>query len=146
MSANDPYDLNRFVSAQNDVYDTVLRELRNGRKQSHWIWYIFPQVEGLGKSTMSQIFAIKSKAEALAYLDHPVLGRRLEECAEILLELDGVSAKQIFGKVDSRKCRSSMTLFACISEEDSIFSQVLDKYFYEPWCQFTMNFLKQRLT
>ena len=109
---DDPYDLRRFVDAQQAVYETVCRELRQGRKQSHWMWFIFPQIKGLGHSAMAQKFAISSREEAKAYLAHPILGPRLRECSRIVADLEGKSVEDIFGYPDDMKFRSSMTLFA----------------------------------
>lgn len=127
--AGDPYDLARFVAAQRDVYPTALAELRAGRKQSHWMWFVFPQAEGLGSSWMAQRYAIASAAEAEAYLRHPVLGPRLVECAEALLSVEGRSAHEIFGSPDDVKLRSSATLFASVSPPGSVFERLLDRYF-----------------
>ena len=121
--------LDRFVTAQHDVYDQALAEIRAGRKRSHWMWFIFPQYQGLGFSPTSQHFAINSLDEARAYLDHPLLGRRLIQCAEALLALPSNSAADIFGYPDDLKLQSSATLFAEISLEGSVFHRVLDKYF-----------------
>jgi uncharacterized protein (DUF1810 family) len=129
MRTDDPYDLSRFVSAQAGSYETALSELRQGRKRSHWMWYIFPQYTGLGTSATSQRYAIKSVAEAIAYLNHPLLGQRLTECAEAVLLVDGRSAHQIFGSPDDIKLKSSATLFAHVSPAGSVFERVLDKYF-----------------
>lgn len=125
----DPFDLNRFVQAQAAVYAGVVRELAQGRKQSHWMWFIFPQIAGLGLSAMSQRYAISGLAEARAYLEHPVLGTRLVECAAILAATDGKSAAEILGPVDAMKLRSSMTLFAAAAPDQPVFSGVLSKYF-----------------
>jgi uncharacterized protein (DUF1810 family) len=126
---NDPYDLQRFVGAQEMNFDAARDELRRGRKTSHWMWYVFPQIEGLGHSATSQKFAIQSKGEALAYLAHPVLGRRLTECTEIVNGLEGHSARGIFGSPDDMKFRSSMTLFDKVSPETRTFKRGLAKYF-----------------
>ena len=126
----DPFDLNRFVEAQDSVYDDVLTELRNGRKQSHWMWFVFPQIAGLGHSTTSQCYAIKNLDEARQYLEHPVLGRRLLECTELILAIDGRTALEIFGSPDDMKLKSSATLFAHVAEPDSPFVRVLHKYFH----------------
>jgi uncharacterized protein (DUF1810 family) len=128
MADDDPYDLDRFVQAQHADYDRALSELREGKKRSHWMWYIFPQIEGLGHSPMSQRYSIKSAAEARAYLDHPVLGPRLRECAAVVNSIVGRSAQEIFGSPDDLKLRSSATLFAGVSDDD-VFEQVLRKYF-----------------
>lgn len=125
----DPHDLTRFVQAQEGAYDQVLSEIRSGRKRSHWMWYIFPQYEGLGFSSTSRRYAIKSLAEAEAYLRHPVLGPRLLECAEAAVRLDGRSASEVFGSPDDMKLRSCATLFACVSPPGSVFERLLDKYF-----------------
>jgi uncharacterized protein (DUF1810 family) len=126
--SNDPYDLDRFVRAQAADYDRALAELRGGKKRSHWMWYIFPQIEGLGQSPMSRRYSIKSAAEARAYLDHPVLGPRLRECAAVVNGTAGRSALEIFGSPDDMKLRSCATLFASVSD-DAVFDQVLQKYF-----------------
>jgi uncharacterized protein (DUF1810 family) len=126
--SNDPYDLDRFVRAQAPDYERALAELRDGKKRSHWMWYIFPQLEGLGLSTMSVRYSIKSAAEARAYLDHPVLGPRIRECAGVVRDIVGRSALEIFGSPDDLKLRSSATLFAAVSDI-GVFEQVLQKYF-----------------
>ena len=125
----DPYDLQRFIDAQQRDYRTALDEIGAGRKRSHWMWYIFPQYHGLGFSPTSVHFAIKSADEARAYLAHPVLGAGLRECVDALLSLDGRSAHEIFGSPDDLKLRSSMTLFAQVSPAGSIFEQVIDRYY-----------------
>jgi len=127
--ADDPYDLVRFVAAQDRDYATALAEIRGGRKRSHWMWFVFPQFEGLGESAMSRRYAIKSLDEARAYLAHPVLGHRLVECAEAALQIEGRSAGDIFGSPDDLKLRSSATLFATISPKGSVFHRLLDSYF-----------------
>ncbi len=132
MPAEDPYDLQRFVTAQDagGTYDRAAAELRAGRKTSHWMWFVFPQMAGLGYSPTSQKYAITSLAEARAYLSHPVLGPRLTECATILAGLPGRTAEQIFGEVDALKLRSSMTLFIhAAAPGQPAFGQVLDRYF-----------------
>ena len=125
----DPYHLDRFVQAQDRTYESALTEIRNGRKRSHWMWFIFPQFEGLGSSAQSVFFSIKRIAEAKAYLAHPLLGPRLIECAGAVLAIDGRSAIDIFGSPDDMKLRSSATLFARASPDGSVFHRVLDKYF-----------------
>ncbi len=125
----DPYDLNRFVSAQEGVYDRALAELREGLKRSHWMWYIFPQIDGLGLSPTTRHYAIKSLEEARQYLAHPVLGARLKESAEAVLAVQGQSASEIFGFPDDMKLQSSMTLFELVSGPGSVFERVLDKYY-----------------
>ena len=123
------HDLDRFVLAQQGVYDGVLDELRAGRKVGHWIWFIFPQVAGLGHSTMSQLYAISSLDEARAYLAHPVLGARLRKCAAIVLATTGRTALEIFGSIDAIKLRSSMTLFHRATPDEPVFAQVLERYY-----------------
>jgi uncharacterized protein (DUF1810 family) len=127
--SDDPYDLNRFLQAQSGDYAQALSEIKAGRKRSHWMWYIFPQIDGLGFSSMSQRYAIKSVTEAKAYLDHPMLGPRLVEIAEAALSVEGRSAHDIFGSPDDMKLKSCATLFARVSPPDSVFSRLLDKYF-----------------
>jgi uncharacterized protein (DUF1810 family) len=124
-----PYDLNRFLVEQQHIYAGVLEELRRGRKTGHWIWYIFPQLAGLGSSQMSRDFAIGSLDEARAYLAHPVLGSRLRECAEALLSIEGRSAEEILGSVDAMKVRSCMTLFQRAAPNEPVFTRVLDRFY-----------------
>ena len=126
-----PYDLQRFVAAQDAgrSYDQATAELRRGRKTSHWMWFVFPQITGLGQSPVSRLYAISGLAEAKAYLAHPVLGPRLVECAAILGGLSGRAAEQIFGGIDALKLRSSMTLFLRAAPDEPVFRQVLDQYF-----------------
>ena len=128
--ASDPYHLDRFVTAQDSggTYQRALAELRAGRKTSHWMWFIFPQVAGLGFSAMAQRYAISGLAEARAYLGHPVLGPRLRECAEAIA-VDDSTAERILGPVDAMKLRSSMTLFAAAAPEEAVFGEVLTRYF-----------------
>ena len=125
----DDFDLERFVAAQDPVYEKVLDELRTGRKRSHWMWFIFPQAAGLGKSEMSQKFAIRSADEAAAYLAHPVLGARLRECARLVAETEDKAIDEIFDSPDDQKFHSSMTLFADIAPDEAVFHACLDKYF-----------------
>ncbi|MCB2377119.1 DUF1810 domain-containing protein [Hymenobacter sp. BT635] len=122
-------DLQRFLSAQQTDYATALAEIRRGRKTSHWMWYIFPQIQGLGFSETSKFYAIRDRAEAEAYLAHPVLGPRLREISEALLALPGSDATRILGSPDDVKLRSSMTLFAALDNADPVFQRVLDKFF-----------------
>lgn len=125
----DPYNLLRFVRAQAPIYDQVLQELKAGMKMSHWMWFVFPQIRGLGHSPVSAEFAISGRAEAEAYLRHPVLGPRLKECTRLVLQLMGSTATDILGTPDDLKFRSSMTLFAQVSPDDDIFQRALQKYF-----------------
>lgn len=125
----DPYSLRRFVQAQEDDYEQALSEIRSGRKRSHWMWYIFPQYDGLGSSATSKRYAIRSLAEAEAYMRHPVLGPRLTECAEAALAVEGQSASEVFGVPDDMKLWSCATLFASVSPSGSVFERLLDKYF-----------------
>jgi uncharacterized protein (DUF1810 family) len=127
--ADDPYDLQRFVEPQNRCYERVCAELTAGRKESHWMWFIFPQLKGLGHSAMANHYAIKSLQEAEAYLSHAILGPRLRECTELVVQVEGRSVEQIFGDPDDMKFRSSMTLFANTTLENKIFHDALKKYF-----------------
>lgn len=126
---HDPHELQRFVDAQLSVYDKALCEIRQGQKRSHWMWYLFPQFIGLGTSTISRRYAIRSRDEAIAYLDHPLLGPRLTSIADAVLELRGLSATAIFGSPDDLKLRSSATLFAAVSPHASTFHRLLEQYF-----------------
>lgn len=127
--SDDPHDLNRFLEAQEDTYEQALAELESGRKRSHWMWYIFPQFAGLGMSPTSKRYAIKSIEEAKNYLNHPILGPRLIRCAEAALRIERRSAHDVFGSPDDLKLKSCATLFASVSPADSVFAQLLDKYF-----------------
>ena len=129
VGARDPHDLDRFVRAQEHDYDRALAEITSGRKRSHWMWYIFPQFSGLGRSAMAERYAIRSVAEAEAYLRHPVLGPRLTACAEAALGVVGRSASEVFGAPDDLKLHSSATLFARVSPDGSVFARLLDRYF-----------------
>jgi uncharacterized protein (DUF1810 family) len=124
-----PEGLDRFIDAQRAVYDDVVRELRTGRKLTHWMWFIFPQIAGLGRSATAQRYAIESIDEARDYLRHPVLGPRLRECTSILLEAEERTAEQVLGVVDAMKLRSSMTLFHRAAPADPLFSAALDQFF-----------------
>jgi uncharacterized protein (DUF1810 family) len=126
---NDPFNLQRFVDAQNPVLDEVRAELREGSKQGHWMWFVFPQLKGLGRTWMADHYGVSSKAEAEAYLDHPVLGPRLVECTRLVNLVEGRTAEEIFGGVDTLKFRSSMTLFERVAGDDSPFADALRKYF-----------------
>jgi uncharacterized protein (DUF1810 family) len=129
LAVKDPYHLQRFIDAQNPVYEQACTELRSGRKESHWMWFIFPQLRGLGSSPTATTFGISSREEAEAYLAHPVLGSRLRDCAILVNEVEGRSAEQIFGYPDVLKFRSSMTLFASITPDNQLFTRALQKYF-----------------
>ncbi len=126
---SDPYNLTRFVQAQENAYPTALRELQNGQKRSHWMWFIFPQIQGLGISPTAQYYAVRGLEEARAYLAHPMLGPRLSECTAMVNSLEGRSVTQIFGYPDHLKFRSSMTLFELAAGPDAAFSKALDKYY-----------------
>ena len=140
----DRYNLQRFLDAQERGYDTVLAELRAGRKASHWIWFIFPQIAGLGHSGMAQQFAISSLDEAKAYFQHPVLGSRLRECTQLVLNVEGRSAEEIFGYPDHLKFRSCMTLFMTATTDNTIFKDALLKYFDGKPDQLTLDLLAQQ--
>jgi uncharacterized protein (DUF1810 family) len=126
---DDPFDLDRFVRAQAQTYVQALSELERGRKESHWMWWIFPQIDGLGSSPTSRAYSIKSEDEARAYLDHPILGPRLIQCAEAVLAIDGKTPTSILGSPDDMKLKSSATLFAYISAPGSVFERILDKFY-----------------
>lgn len=134
-------DLQRFLLAQQNDYETALKEIKAGRKKSHWMWYIFPQITGLGFSATSLFYGVTDLDEATRYLQHPVLGKRLLEITASLLTLPGDNATAIFGKPDDLKLRSSMTLFAMVPDSPSIFQQVLDKYFDGQLDPTTVNLL-----
>ena len=129
LDTTDPFNLRRFVEAHEAVYNNVLSELRGGRKRTHWMWFIFPQIAGLGHSSTSKYYAIQGRVEAQHYLDHPILGARLVECSEIVLNVNGRSASEIFGSPDDLKLRSSITLFAALPDSNPVFTHVLEKYF-----------------
>lgn len=137
----DAYNLHRFLDAQQPIYQTVLAELRAGRKASHWIWFIFPQIAGLGHSGMAQKFAIASLDEAKAYLQHPVLGPRLRECTQLVLNVEGRSAEEIFGYPDYLKFRSCLTLFLAAITDNTLFKSALLKYFHGKPDQLTLDLL-----
>ena len=128
-STGDPYDLQRFVDAQEPVYDAVISELTDGRKRSHWIWFVFPQLRGLGSSPTAVRYGISSREEAVAYLAHEVLGPRLRECTRLVAQIDGRSIEEIFGWPDYLKVRSSMTLFARSTDDNADFLAVLEKFY-----------------
>jgi uncharacterized protein (DUF1810 family) len=125
----DPFDLQRFLDAQSQTYAQALSELKVGQKRTHWMWFVFPQIAGLGRSGMAARFAVSGLEEARAYLGHPLLGRRLVESARALTDLDTADAVQVFGPVDAQKLQSSMTLFACAAPDEPVFREVLDHYF-----------------
>ncbi|MDJ1185752.1 DUF1810 domain-containing protein [Roseofilum casamattae] len=129
MTDSDRYNLKHFLGAQATIYEKVLAELKAGRKTSHWMWYIFPQYRGLGSSMMSQKYAIQTLDEARAYLEHPVLGQRLLECTATVLGIEGRSAYEILGTPDDLKLRSCATLFAIVSPPDSVFEQLLNRFY-----------------
>ena len=128
--SDDPYNLRRFLNAQEADYERALTEVRSGRKQSHWMWYIFPQLDGLGSSPTARLYSIKSLAEAEAYLAHPILGQRLQEIAEAAVRVEGRSASEVFGSPDDLKLKSCATLFAIVSTSGSVFERVIEKYFH----------------
>ena len=144
IDRDDPFDLGRFTKAQHGIYDSVIGELKSGRKRTHWMWFIFPQIEGLGHSPTSQHYAIKSIEEARQYLNHPVLGARLLECAKTVLAVEGRSVSEIFGYPDDLKLKSSMTLFASVAENPhSVFISVLEKYFQGEQDDLTLQLLER---
>jgi uncharacterized protein (DUF1810 family) len=138
---NDPYHLQRFIEAQNPVYPQVCAELRSGQKQSHWMWFIFPQLRGLGHTQMAIKFGIASREEAEAYLQHPLLGPRLRECTRLATEVEGRSIHEILGSPDDLKFRSSMTLFASVTSDNDIFTAALQKYFGGEFDRLTLETL-----
>ncbi|MDH5641664.1 MAG: DUF1810 domain-containing protein [Nitrospira sp.] len=138
------YHLHRFLDAQERVFDTILDELRAGRKSSHWIWFIFPQIAGLGHSSMAQKFAIGSLDEAKVYLLHPVLGPRLRACTQLVLDVNGHGAEEIFGYPDHLKFRSCMTLFLTAATDNALFNDALLKYFNGQPDQLTLDLLAQQ--
>ena len=129
ISMNDPHNLQRFIDAQDPVYDEVVAELTAGKKTSHWIWFVFPQFDGLGRSGMARRYAIRSKEEALAHWNHPVLGARLRECIEKMMAIRGKTAFQILGTPDDLKFQSCLTLFATLAPNELLFKQALEKYY-----------------
>ncbi|MBA3674778.1 MAG: DUF1810 domain-containing protein [Chitinophagaceae bacterium] len=133
--------LSRFLSAQQTIYPQVLQELQNGKKTSHWMWFIFPQIEGLGNSTTAKYFSIKSINEAKEYIDHPILGKRLMECCNIILKLGGKTVEDIFGYPDNLKLKSCMTLFKYVAPLQKVFADVLIKYFAGEEDQKTISIL-----
>jgi uncharacterized protein (DUF1810 family) len=144
MSAHPPNELNRFLEAQEDRYERALAEIRSGRKRSHWMWFVFPQIEGLGHSATARFYAIRGIEEAQAFLAHPVLGSRLRECAQAALSVEGKSAEEIFGFPDVLKLRSCATLFAQVSEPGSVFERLLEKYYGGAADEATMRLMGKR--
>ena len=142
MSSVDPYDLNRFLKAQEGVYERAFSEIKAGQKRTHWMWFIFPQIDGLGYSPTAKRYSIKSIEEARQYLNHPVLGRRLVECTEAVVALKGGSVSEIFGYPDDLKFRSSMTLFEKIAGSGSVFSSALERYCHGERDAATLTLLK----
>jgi uncharacterized protein (DUF1810 family) len=139
MTTGDPYNLQRFVDAQREIFGQVLSELREGRKQSHWMWYIFPQIKGLGSSPMAQRYAVLSLDEARAYWGHPVLGDRLRECTQLVTAARGQSIEDILAYPDNLKFHSSMTLFTHATNHDAVFEDALRKYFRTEYDHLTME-------
>lgn len=140
--SHEPYNLQRFVEAQKSDIEQIKKELRAGEKRTHWMWYVFPQVAGLGKSRMSKRYAIESRDEAEAYLAHDILGPRLRKCTKLVNEIDGKSAYEIFGSPDDEKFCSSMTLFSAVADEPALFRTALQKYYDEP-DEYTLEFLSE---
>jgi uncharacterized protein (DUF1810 family) len=139
---NDPFDLDRFINAQKRNYEAALSELKNGKKQTHWMWYVFPQIDGLALSSTSKYYAIKSVEEVQQYLNHPLLGSRLLACTQAVLAVEGRTALEIFGHPDGSKLKSSMTLFASVAKSPSVFERVLEKYFQGERDVKTLHLLK----
>ena len=137
---NDIYNLERFINAQENSYRIALKEIKNGEKRSHWMWFIFPQIDGLGTSSMSREYSIKNQQEAKDYLDHNILGNRLIEITRALMKIEQKSARSIFGYPDDLKLKSSMTLFKIISSDNKLFSDVLLKYFNDEVCERTEKY------
>jgi uncharacterized protein (DUF1810 family) len=143
VNPDDPYDLNRFLKAQEGVYDRALSELKGGQKRTHWMWYIFPQIDGLGYSPTAKRYSIKSIEEAREYLNHPVLGKRLLECTEAVVAVRGGSVSEIFGYPDDLKFKSSMTLFEKIAGPGSVFASALDRYCHGERDAMTLRLLEK---
>ena len=144
MKEDDSFGLERFLEAQESVHQRVLTELRRGQKSSHWMWFVFPQIRGLGRSPMAERYAIRSLEQARAYLDHPVLGPRLRECTQLVNAVEGRSIEEIFGEPDNMKFRSSMTLFSQAADDKKVFLDALQKYFGGEFDPLTMNRLGLR--
>ncbi|NOQ80755.1 MAG: DUF1810 family protein [Gammaproteobacteria bacterium] len=141
----DNFNLERFIEAQHQMYDDVINELKNGQKRSHWMWFIFPQVKGLGNSAIAQKYAINSEGEAYAYLSHPILGKRLRECTKLVVDLTGKTANKIFGYPDVLKFKSSMTLFKHVATDAELFQKAIDKYFNGTEDQLTIDILCKQI-
>ena len=138
----DVFNLRRFEHAQEEAYEAALSELKSEKKRSHWMWFIFPQFEGLGHSSMSKLYSVKSIEEAKAYISHPVLGTRLIECAETVIAIEGRSAFNVFGSPDDLKLKSSMTLFDYVAVSQNVYAHVLDKFYDGERCNKTLHLLK----
>jgi len=139
------HDLTRFLEAQNKLYLTALTELKKGKKETHWMWFIFPQITGLGKSEMAQLYAIENLEVAQEFLEHPILGKHLIETADVLLSFKMKSAESIFGDLDSRKLQSSMTLFSLTDNPNPIFQEVLDTFFSGKFDSYTLSILNEMM-
>jgi len=144
MAMDDPYNLQRFVDAQQPVFAGVIEELKRGNKRGHWMWFIFPQLKGLGMTAQSNFFGIASLQEAAAYLQHSVLGPRLKQCTQLVNAVEGRSAEDVFGQIDAMKFRSSMTLFAQATPDNRIFIDALQKYFAGESDPLTINYLRKQ--
>jgi uncharacterized protein (DUF1810 family) len=142
---NDPFDLNRFLCAQEKMYNQALRELKNGHKRSHWIWYIFPQLEELGYSEKARYYGIKSVEEAREYVEHSILGKRLRECTEAVLAVENKTIAQIMNTFDDVKLQSCMTLFACVTNQNSLFLEVIAKYYNGQQDSRTIELLQKKV-
>ena len=141
---NDIYNLERFINAQENSYKIALKEIQNGEKRSHWMWFIFPQIDGLGMSPISKKYSIKNYQEAKEYLNHKILGKRLIEITNVLMKLKDKSARRIFGFPDDVKLKSSMTLFKIVSSNNEVFSKVLAKYFNNECCEHTEKYFSKK--
>ncbi len=146
ITQDDPFDLNRFVNAQAPVYAQVVGELRRGRKTGHWMWFIFPQLRGLGHSEMAQHYGIASRQEAAAYLSHPLLGGRLTECTELVLAVEGATLSAILGYPDDLKFGSCMTLFAAVAPEQDVFKRAITKFLAGERDPRTLQLLSRKAT
>ena len=140
----DIYNLQRFIDAQNQDFEAILQELKFGQKQGHWMWYVFPQIKGLGRSEVAERFSISSRQEAIAYFEHPVLGARLKQCTQLVIDVAGLSIEEIFHYPNNLKFHSSMTLFAVRSIDNQIFISAIDEYFNGKYDEFTLDILKSQ--